>query len=65
MVKARLFATLVISSDLPLLRLCLRSVRSARYFRKQFIMVNAMQNLIQNELQIQKENIKIEEFTGY
>ena len=28
-------------------------------------MVNAMQNLIQNELQIQKENIKIEEFTGY
>jgi ferredoxin-NADP reductase/nitrite reductase/ring-hydroxylating ferredoxin subunit len=28
-------------------------------------MVKAMQNLIQNELQIQKENIKIEEFTGY
>ena len=28
-------------------------------------MVEAMQNLIQNELQIQKENIKIEEFTGY
>jgi ferredoxin-NADP reductase len=28
-------------------------------------MVKAMQNLIQNELQINKENIKIEEFTGY
>jgi glycine betaine catabolism B len=28
-------------------------------------MVKAMQNLIQNELQIQKENIKTEEFTGY
>ncbi|HEY3527268.1 MAG TPA: Rieske 2Fe-2S domain-containing protein [Nitrososphaeraceae archaeon] len=28
-------------------------------------MVKAMQNIIQNELQIQKENIKIEEFTGY
>jgi glycine betaine catabolism B len=28
-------------------------------------MVKAMQNLIQNQLQIQKENIKIEEFTGY
>jgi glycine betaine catabolism B len=28
-------------------------------------MVKAMQNLIQIELQIQKENIKIEEFTGY
>jgi ferredoxin-NADP reductase len=28
-------------------------------------MVKAMQNLIQNELQVQKENIKIEEFTGY
>jgi glycine betaine catabolism B len=28
-------------------------------------MVKAMQNLIQNELQIQKENTKTEEFTGY
>jgi ferredoxin-NADP reductase/nitrite reductase/ring-hydroxylating ferredoxin subunit len=28
-------------------------------------MVNAMQNLVQNELQIPKEQIKIEEFTGY
>jgi glycine betaine catabolism B len=28
-------------------------------------MVKAMQNLVQNELQIQKEQIKIEEFTGY
>ena len=28
-------------------------------------MVNAMQNLVQNELQISKEQIKIEEFTGY
>src|SRR5215204_1687811 len=28
-------------------------------------MVKAMQNLIQSELQINKENIKIEEFTGY
>ena len=28
-------------------------------------MVNAMQNLVQNELQISKEQIKVEEFTGY
>jgi ferredoxin-NADP reductase len=28
-------------------------------------MVNAMQNLVQNELQIPKKQIKIEEFTGY
>ena len=28
-------------------------------------MVNAMQNLVQNELQIPKEQIKVEEFTGY
>jgi hypothetical protein len=28
-------------------------------------MIKAMQNLIENELQIPKERIKIEEFTGY
>jgi len=28
-------------------------------------MVNAMQNLVQNELQIPREQIKVEEFTGY
>jgi glycine betaine catabolism B len=29
------------------------------------VMINAMQNLIQNELQIPKEQIKVEKFTGY
>jgi hypothetical protein len=29
------------------------------------VMIKAMQNLIENELQIPKERIKIEEFTGY
>ena len=29
------------------------------------VMINAMQNIIQNELQIPKERVKIEEFTGY
>jgi glycine betaine catabolism B len=35
------------------------------YMRGPLGMVKAMQNLVQNELQIQKEQIKIEEFTGY
>jgi ferredoxin-NADP reductase len=29
------------------------------------VMINAMQGLIQNELQIPKERVKIEEFTGH
>jgi glycine betaine catabolism B len=29
------------------------------------VMINAIQNLIQNEIQIPKGQIKVEEFTGY